>query len=106
MKIDNQAMGFMRTVMACATQICGVVAIKYRFIRFIVYVSRALASVPDHLERLDLLWLIRRSKGRPPLSAFWPGLLPKKCCGPMGQIRLPRCIGSPRPHQVRDQTRP
>lgn len=62
MKIDNQATGFMRTVMACATQICGVVAIKYRFIRFIVYVSRALASVPDHLERLDLLWLIRRDK--------------------------------------------
>lgn len=56
MKIDNQAMGFMRTFMACATQICCVVAIKYRFIRFIVYVSRALASVPDHLERLDLLW--------------------------------------------------
>lgn len=55
MKIDNQATGFMRTFMACATQICCVVAIKYRFIRFIVYVSRALASVPDHLERLDLL---------------------------------------------------
>ena len=42
--------------MACATHICCVAAIKCRFIRFIVYVSRTLDNVPDHLDRLGLLW--------------------------------------------------
>ena len=58
--------------MACAIHICCVAAIKCRFIRFIVYVSRALDNVPDHLERLGLLWSVYGAAGAdPPLLRYW-----------------------------------
>jgi len=69
-KVDNPATGCLRAFMACATHICCVAAIKCRFIRFIVYVSRTLDNVPDHLERLGLPWSVYDVPGTDPAIAL------------------------------------
>ena len=69
-KVDNPATGCLHAFMACATHICCVAAIKCRFIRFIVYVSRTLDNVPDHLERLGLPWSVYDVPGTDPAIAL------------------------------------